>query len=290
MFMIYVDASVNITILTDNRLIGCAGGAQAYATQAYIFSNLISIFALTDKTALSAASNHWSLMFFVLALGTGVAYFILGYSSNNISTVGTFFFLDIFGLADNLEHIACTYRQQYFESILEKPIQFFDEEDNSSGTLTARVSNDATQLQQMLGMNMAMVLVAVLGLTGCVIIAFTFGWKLSLVVVFVTMPILLSTGYFRIRYEIQFEAMNQAVFAESSKFAAESIGAFRTVLSMTMEDMISERYNTLLQGHVKKAFHKAKWSTTIFAFSDSLQMLCMALGFWYGGQLVAKRE
>ncbi|KUJ22548.1 P-loop containing nucleoside triphosphate hydrolase protein [Mollisia scopiformis] len=252
--------------------IGCAGGGQAYAVQAYIFSNLINVITYTGS-ALSAASNHWSLMFFILALGTGLSYFILGHSSNVIST-----------------KISCTYRQQYFECILEKPIPFFDDEDNSSGTLTARVSNDPTQLQQMLGMNMAMVVVAVLGLSGCIIIAFVFGWKLSLLAVFVTMPIMLGTGYFRIRYEIQFEAMNQAVFAESSKFAAESIGAFRTVLSLTMEDMICNRYDVLLQGHVKKAFHKAKWTTTVFSFSDSLQLLCMALAFWYGGQLLAKQE
>ena len=51
-------------------------------------------------------------------------------------------------------NVACNYRQQYFESILAKPIEFFDDEDNSSGTLTARVANDPTQLQQLLGINM----------------------------------------------------------------------------------------------------------------------------------------
>ncbi|CZR50859.1 probable leptomycin B resistance protein pmd1 [Phialocephala subalpina] len=252
--------------------VGCAGGGQAYPLQAYIFSKLINVITFVGP-ALQAASNHWSLMFFILAIGTGLAYFILGFSSNTISS-----------------NISCTYRQQYFESILHKPIKFFDEEENSSGTLTARVANDPTQLQQMLGINMAMVVVAALGLSGCIIIAFVFGWKLTMVTVFVAMPIMLTAGFFRVRYEIQFEAMNQAVFAESSKFAAESIGAFRTVISLTMEDMICERYNVLLRGHVTKAFNKAKWTTTVFAFSDSIQMLCMALAFWYGGQLLAKRE
>tara|TARA_R110002060_G_scaffold15500_2_gene21649 strand:+ start:964 stop:1503 length:540 start_codon:yes stop_codon:yes gene_type:complete len=97
-------------------------------------------------------------------------------------------------------------------------------------------------------------------------------------------------GFFRVRYEIQFEAMNQAVFAESSKFAAEAIGAFRTVTGLTMEEMIARRYEFLLQDHVKKAFIKARWSTFIFAASDSVQLLCMALAFWYGGRLLASRE
>jgi ATP-binding cassette subfamily B (MDR/TAP) protein 1 len=114
---------------------------------------------------------------------------------------------------DLCQHISCTYRQQYFESILHKPITFYDDEDNSSGTLTARIANDPTQLQQMLGVNMAMVYVALLSLLGCIIIAFVYGWKLTLLTVFVSMPIIMIAGYFRIRYEIQFESMNQAVFA-----------------------------------------------------------------------------
>jgi len=80
-------------------------------------------------------------------------------------------------IAKNIKHIACTYRQQYFESILEKPIPFFDEEENSSGTLAARVANDPTQLQQLLGINMAMIYIAVLSMIGCVIIGFCYGWK-----------------------------------------------------------------------------------------------------------------
>jgi ATP-binding cassette subfamily B (MDR/TAP) protein 1 len=142
----------------------------------------------------------------------------------------------------------------------------------------------------MLGMNLSLVYTALLSLVGCIIIAFVFGWKLTLVVVFVAMPIILVAGFYRVRYEIQFESMNQAVFAESSKFAAESIGAFRTVSSLTLEDMICRRYEILLQGHVTAAFHKSKYTSLVFAASDSVQLLTMALAFWYGGQLLAKGE
>lgn len=81
--------------------------------------------------------------------------------------------------------------------MLHKPVPFFDAEENSSGTLTARVANDPTQLQQMLGMNMAMVATALLGMLGCIIIGFDFGWKLTLLVVFVAMPIIMAGSFFR---------------------------------------------------------------------------------------------
>ncbi|KAL2064897.1 hypothetical protein VTL71DRAFT_4037 [Oculimacula yallundae] len=251
----------------------CAAAGSSYAIQAYFFAKILGVTAITDPSKRASATEHWALMFFVLALGCFVAYFTLGYSSTTISN-----------------HIASTYRQEYFQSILAKPIEFYDQEDNSSGTLSGRLSNDPTQLQQMLGINMAMVLAAIFSLLGCIIIAFVFGWKLTLVTVFVAMPVIMLAGFFRVRYEIQFEALNQAVFAESSKFAAEAIGGFRTVTGLTMEEMIARRYEMLLQDHVHKAFIKARWSTFVFAASDSVQLLCMALTFWYGGRLLASKE
>jgi ATP-binding cassette, subfamily B (MDR/TAP), member 1 len=155
-----------------------------------------------DQTgqALINATAHWSLMFVVLAICLAFAYYWEGWSSNQVSV-----------------NVSCTYRQQYFESILAKPIAFFDAEDNSSGTLIGRVANDPTQLQQMLGVNMAMVFQSIFSLIGCIIVAFVFGWKLTLVAVFVALPIIMVGAFFRYGFEIQFEKMNQEVFAESSK-------------------------------------------------------------------------
>ena len=178
------------------------------------------------------------------------------------------------------QYISTTYRQEYFESILDKPIPFYDAEDNSAGTLTSRLSTDATQLQELLGANMALPLIAVFSLTGCVAISFAFGWKLTLVTMFSALPLVFLAGFMRLRYEIQFEKLNAAVFAESSQFAAEAIGAFRTVTSLTLEDTITERYAVLLREHVRTAFLKARLATLIFAASDTIDLLCMALCFW----------
>jgi ABC-type multidrug transport system fused ATPase/permease subunit len=104
------------------------------------------------------------------------------------------------------------------------------------------------------------------------------------------MPLILAAGYVRTRIEMQFEQDNAKVFENSSQFAAEAVGAFRTVLSLIMEDSITDRYNNLLKGHVKQSFHSAKFGTIVFAASDSVDLACMALTFWYGGTLLASRE
>jgi ATP-binding cassette subfamily B (MDR/TAP) protein 1 len=137
---------------------------------------------------------------------------------------------------------------------------------------------------------MTMAYVSIFNLTGCFIISFVYGWKLSLVGACTILPIVLIAGFFRVRLEIRFEKMNADVFEESSQFATEAVGAFRTCTSLIMEETIINRYNALLMAHVSKAYKEAWPSTLVFALSDSVEMGCQALIFWYGGRLMASRE
>ncbi|KAI1659984.1 P-loop containing nucleoside triphosphate hydrolase protein [Daldinia decipiens] len=242
--------------------------------QAYLFGKIIVVFAyMDDIPKFTAEANFWSLMWVVLGIGTGVAYFVLAFTSNHLA-----------------HYISATYRQQYFESILYQKTSFFDEEQNSTGSLTARVGSDPKQLEELLGLNMAMVYNSFFTLIGCLAIAFAFGWKLAIVATCVTMPIGFAAGYLRLKYEIEFERLYAEVFAESSKFAAEAISAFRTVSSLTLEDTIGNRYENLLSHHVVEAYKKARLRTFVFAFSESVGLGCQALIFWYGGTLLASRE
>ena len=164
------------------------GSASAFPVQSFLFAKIVTVFQefgqmLVDDT------THWALMFVALASCLFVTYFVLGWASNSIST-----------------HVACTYRQEYFESMTEKPIEFFDADENSSGTLVSRVANDPTQIQEMMGTNMAMVLVAGFSITACVIIAYVFGWKLALVSSLPALPIITAGRYmcFDILHSVKF--------------------------------------------------------------------------------------
>lgn len=239
-------------------------------------ANVISVFSdyrPDDVQGMSSASTTWALAFVYLAIGVGVSYFVMGWCSNSLSV-----------------HVANTYRQQYFEGVVHKPIKFFDHEDNSTGTLVSRLSSDPTQLQELMGTNMGFVYIAISSLTACVILSLAIGWKLALVSLVAALPLTFTAGFYRVRYEIQFEKLNADVFAESSKFASEAFGAVRTVASLTLEDKICQRYEDLLNNHLYQSRMKSRYSTLVFSLSDSINMLCMALTFWYGGRLQVSGE
>lgn len=243
---------------------------------AFLMANVIAVFSdyrPDDVQGMSSASTTWALAFAYLAIGVGVSYFVMGWCANSLSV-----------------HVANTYRQQYFEGVVHKPIKFFDQEDNSTGTLVSRLSSDPTQLQELMGTNMGFVYIAISSLTACVILSLAIGWKLALVALVAALPLTFTAGFYRVRYEIQFEKLNSDVFAESSKFASEAFGAVRTVASLTLEDKICQRYEDLLNNHLYQSRMKSRYSTLVFALSDSINMLCMALTFWYGGRLQVSGE
>ncbi|KAJ0417263.1 P-loop containing nucleoside triphosphate hydrolase protein [Aspergillus carlsbadensis] len=253
-------------------VIGAIGAGVGFSIQSWLFAKLIDTFRYIGQDLLDAA-DFWALMFFILALGMGACYSMIGYSSNSISM-----------------HVGSVARKDYFANIIQNPIPYFDKEENASGSVASRLSSDTKQLQEFCGIPSAFPMISALNVTGCMIIAFIYGWKLSAVGVIAVMPILATAAYLRVRYELQLESLNAGVYADSSKFISEAVRAFRTVSALTMEDFILNRYTKLLGEQRINATRKSWFSSIVFAFSESMEFLAMALSFWYGGQLLASRE
>ncbi|KAF2732133.1 leptomycin B resistance protein pmd1 [Polyplosphaeria fusca] len=262
-------------VLYSVEVLGILCAGAVYPLQAYIFANVIQVFTYveTDMSRFVREGNFWSGMFGVEAAAVGIAYFAMGVASHLISIA-----------------ITRHYRQEYLVNMLSKRVPYFDAEGHSAGSLSSSLSADTEQLQQLMSTEMSFALIAVVNMLGSIIISFVYGWKLTLVSLVASVPPILVAGYVRFRLEMKFEEMNAAIFANSSQFASEAVGSMRTVLSLTLEQTIGDRYQTLLQGQVRHAFGTAKFGTIIFAASDSVEFACMALTFWYGGTLLASRE
>ncbi|KAK1598320.1 ABC transporter [Colletotrichum navitas] len=253
-------------------ILSCMATAAGTPIQAWLFSKVLSVFLLTGDD-LKRQSDFWGLMWFALAGGVGLAYIAQCWIGLRLQY-----------------SVSAAYKKQYLTDMLHQHLSFFDDDKNSHGALSARISGDAKLLEELLGLNLAMLLSGVFTVVGCVTIALIFGWKLGLVAMFITMPIMLGAGLWKYRHEVHFDQMNMAVFGESSQFATEAIGAIRTVSSLGMESTINARYEKLLSGHILAARRKAQWTAVLYGFADSVSLGCQALVFWYGGRLLASGE
>ncbi|EEH33337.2 ATP-binding cassette sub-family B member 5 [Paracoccidioides lutzii Pb01] len=242
-----------------------------YPAQAVIFSRLITVFTLEGQSMVDRG-NFFALMFFMVAIGILIAYFTLGWFSNRIAQV-------------------CThrYRLEIFNTLLRQDMEFFDKSENAVGALASNLSTKPTQLQDLLGFNLPLMIIVLVNLVSSCILALIVGWKLALVTIFGGLPPLLICGYLRIRLEVKFESLTGDRFSKTAALASEAVSAIRTVSSLALETQILSRYQGSMNGIVKHSIRNVVWTMFWYSLAQSIDFLVMCLGFWYGGRLVSFR-
>lgn len=255
-------------------LFASAAAGTAQPLYAWLFSMSIDLFKFQDDhSRLMNEMDFQAGMWTVFAASAGIAYFLTFVTSGRVASF-----------------IRAKYQTQYFQSFIFQRAEYFDKDGHSHGTLVSRVREDPLKLEEMMGTNIAQVCIALGNIIGGVVMALAYSWKLALVSLAAVVPVCIFSGYVRFRYELLFEKLNDEVFAESSQFASEALGAFRTVASLSLEDSILTRFEQLCRGHVVAAYKKARWVSIILGFSDSATLASQALIFYYGGRLLVRGE
>ncbi|KAI9782007.1 MAG: GTPase-activating protein [Peltula sp. TS41687] len=180
-------------------------------------------------------------------------------------------------------------RDRAFRTMLRQDIAFFDQEENAAGALTTFLSKETTHLAGLSGVTLGTILTVTTTLVGAIVLACAIAWKLGLVIT-ATIPILLACGYLRFWMLARFEERAKRAYASSASYACEATSAIRTVASLTREYDVWEHYHESLAAQSRKSLQSVLRSSTLYAASQSLVFLCIALAFWYGGQLIGKRE
>jgi ATP-binding cassette, subfamily B (MDR/TAP), member 1 len=232
----------------------CIGAGGTFPAQAVIFSKIVTVFQLPPDQ-LRDRGNFWALIFFILGLGVLVCY----------ASLGLFFTIAAF-LASRV------YRSEYFGAMLRQDIGFFDVDGHSAGAMTSRLSTDPQRLQDLISSNFGLILIVIVNLVGSCTLALAVGWQLALVAIFGCIPALFFAGFMRMRLEMQSQDRNSKLYQESARFAAEAVGAIRTVSSLTMEAKVLENYAERLDITVRKAYRHIIVSMALFGLSESLDL------------------
>ncbi|RVD83845.1 uncharacterized protein DFL_005619 [Arthrobotrys flagrans] len=249
---------------------GIAGGT--YPALAILFSRILDVFALSGD-AMIKRGDFYSLMFFVMGLGNLVAYLVLGWMSAIIA-----------------QEVMNSYRSEVFNNTIRQEMSFFDDPDNTTGALVSRLSTEPTSLQDLLSANIALILTIAVNIVSSCILAIVYGWKLGLVLTFGALPLLVASGYVRIRLEYKLDEDTASRFASSAGIATEAVLAIRTVASLAIEDDILAKYEKSLRSIARTSVKSLVQTMFWYSLSQSISFLAMALGFWYGGRLISFGE
>ncbi|KAI4527252.1 ste6-like protein [Schizophyllum commune Loenen D] len=253
-------------------IIAAIATGAVYPAFGIVFSQAIGGFSLTDWHAKRHAGDRNALWFFLIALVSMVCIGVQNYS-----------------FAASASKLSARLRSLSFKSILRQDIEFFDEESHSTGSLVSNLSDNPQKVNGLAGVTLGAIVQSMSTIIVGFIIGTVYAYQVGLVG-FACTPLLISTGYIRLRVVVLKDQTNKAAHEESAQLACEAAGAIRTVASLTREDDCLDMYSKSLEEPLRKSNRTAVWSNLLYALSQSIGFYVIALVFWWGAHLVSQQK
>ncbi|KAK9234565.1 P-loop containing nucleoside triphosphate hydrolase protein [Lipomyces kononenkoae] len=180
-------------------------------------------------------------------------------------------------------------RYQTFRHIVRQDMAFFDKKENSTGKLTAILSQHAQSVEGLSGATLGQIMNAVFNIVAGILLALSVAPKMAAVFVG-CVPLMIGCGYGRFSMLARVQEQTRKLSEESAGYACEAIASVRTVTSLTRERDIIREYDAHLAAQVHKNRLPTIKSASLFGGAQGLQFLVMGLGFWWGARFIYNGE
>ncbi|KAK2108860.1 ABC transporter B member 11 [Saguinus oedipus] len=251
-------------------------------------------FALPDKEEQRLQINGVCLLFVAMGCVSLFTQFLQGYA-----------------FAKSGELLTKRLRKFGFRAMLGQDIGWFDDLRNSPGALTTRLATDASQVQGSLlrnksgsrgnslkqdknsklqsrlaaGSQIGMMVNSFTNITMAMIIAFSFSWKLSLVIL-CFFPFLALSGAAQTKMLTGFASRDKQALEMVGQITNEALSNIRTVAGIGKQRQFIEALERELEKPLKTAIQKANVYGFCFAFSQSIVFIANSASYRYGGYLI----
>lgn len=230
-----------------------------------LFGELFNIFFNPGPNAKEELSN-FALLFVTLAIGA----FIFSYFQVATYVIAA-------------QNYARLLRSLAFRKVLEQDAAYFDK--NKTGAITTKLSSDVEKVQKAIEKVPTFIVNLSQALVG-IIIAFVYSWKLTLVLLAIS-PLMAIASAIHMSFIAKGAASKAIAYQDAAIVAQENLSGVRTVQSFVQERTAVNLFYEKLENSARVGRRKAH----VEGFGIGFSMFCMfavyALGFWYGGTLVA---
>uniref|UniRef100_M1BMC7 Multidrug resistance protein 1, 2 n=3 Tax=Solanum tuberosum TaxID=4113 RepID=M1BMC7_SOLTU len=187
------------------------------------------------------------------------------------------------------ERLTRRIRLQMLEKILSFEAAWFDEEQNSSGALCCRLSNEAAMVKSLVADRVSLLVQSTSAVTVAMVMGLIVAWKLALVMI-VVQPLTILCFYTRKVLLSTMTAKFVKAQCRSTQIAVEAVYNHRIVTSFGSIHKVLDIFDEA-QDEPRKEARKKSWLAGIgIGSAQGLTFICWALDFWYGGKLVNAGE
>ncbi|XP_025093405.1 LOW QUALITY PROTEIN: multidrug resistance protein 1-like [Pomacea canaliculata] len=237
-----------------------------------VFSVCIQIFGYTDRDE----QSHQAMVLGVSVICVGIA-------------TGIFRLAQNWCLSSSGSKLTARLRAMTFKALMRQDMSFFDDPKNQVSALTTKLSSDAALVQGATGSKVGQILEAVATLTSALIIAFVFGWKLTLVVL-AFLPIIIASETMKGKVIADSAKSEKSQLQEAGKICSEAVDNIRTVASLNRADIFIERLESLVDVTKRTVVKAAMTYGVSYGISNSIIVCAYAAAFTYGTKLVGDGE
>lgn len=239
---------------------------------ALTIGGMISAFFAPSHNEVHARIRTYSLIFCLLSLISIIVNLVQHY---NFAYMG--------------ERLTKRIRLRILEKILTFEAAWFDKEQNSSGALCSRLSNEASMVKSLIADRVSLLVQTTSAVTIAMIMGLVVAWKLALVMIAVQ-PLTILCFYTRKVLLSSISTNFVKAQNQSTQIAVEAVYNHRIVTSFGSVGKVLQLFDEA-QEEPRKEARKKSWLAGIgMGSAQCLTFMSWALDFWYGGTLVDKGE
>ncbi|KAI3748433.1 hypothetical protein L6452_11495 [Arctium lappa] len=252
-------------------LIGSVGSVvcgSLSAFFAYVLSAVLSVYYNQDHAYMIKEIGKY-------------CYLLIGVSSAAlIFNTLQHFFWDVVG-----ENLTKRVREKMLAAVLKNEMAWFDQEENESSRIAARLSLDANNVRSAIGDRISVIMQnSALMLVACTA-GFVLQWRLALVLVAV-FPLVVAATVLQKMFMQGFSGDLEGAHAKATQLAGEAVANMRTVAAFNSEAKIVNLFTLSLEKPLRRCFWKGQIAGSGFGVAQFLLYASYAVGLWYASWLV----
>ncbi|NP_001275319.1 P-glycoprotein [Solanum tuberosum] len=235
---------------------------------AYVLSAVLSVYYNPDHAYMSEQIAKY-------------CYLLIGVSSAAlIFNTLQHYYWDVVG-----ENLTKRVREKMLAAVLKMEMAWFDQEENDSSRIAARLSLDANNVRSAIGDRISVIMQnSALMLVACTA-GFVLQWRLALVLIGV-FPVVVAATVLQKMFMKGFSGDLEAAHAKATQLAGEAVANVRTVAAFNSETKIVNLFDSSLQTPLRRCFWKGQIAGSGYGIAQFLLYSSYALGLWYASWLV----
>ncbi|KAM3325125.1 ABC transporter B family member 1 [Capsicum chacoense] len=235
---------------------------------AYVLSAVLSVYYNPDHAYMSKQIAKY-------------CYLLIGVSSAAlIFNTLQHYYWDVVG-----ENLTKRVREKMLAAVLKMEMAWFDQEENDSSRIAARLSLDANNVRSAIGDRISVIMQnSALMLVACTA-GFVLQWRLALVLIGV-FPVVVAATVLQKMFMKGFSGDLEAAHAKATQLAGEAVANVRTVAAFNSETKIVNLFDSSLQTPLRRCFWKGQIAGSGYGIAQFLLYASYALGLWYASWLV----